>query len=177
MINTERLYLRKFVENDSEALYDYLSNEEVHKFEPYSAFTLEEAVIEAKKRSESDLYLAVCLKENDQLIGNLYFAPDGPLHLSTYSLGYVFNPKYQRMGYATEACNAILDYGFNKLGLHRVVAYCNCLNERSWKLMERLGMRREAFMLENIYFKFDEFNKPIWVNSYQYAILKKEYLK
>lgn len=175
MIKTNRLYLRKFQENDGEALYDYLSKEKVHKYEPYSAFTLEEAIAEAKKRSESDMYLAVCLKENDKLVGNLYFAPDGPEHLNTYSLGYVFNPKYQRLGYATEACRGVLDYGFKELGLHRVVAYCNCLNERSWKLMERLGMRREATMIENIYFKLDQNNKPLWVNSYQYALLDKEY--
>lgn len=175
MIESKRLYLRQFKESDTEALYDYLSNPEVTRFEPYPPFSYEQAKEEAIYRSKDPSFFAICLKENDQLIGNLYFAPEEPRYVKTYTLGYVLNPKYQGKGFATEACKEMLKHAFIEMGLHRVVAYCNQKNEKSWKLLERLGMRREGAMLKNIYFKKDEQGKPIWANSYQYAILSEEY--
>ncbi|MDZ5034798.1 N-acetyltransferase, partial [Clostridium perfringens] len=50
-------------------------------------------------------------------------------------------------------------------------------NEHSWKLLERLHMRREGLLLKNIYFKTDINGEPIWLDTYEYAILKKEWCK
>lgn len=53
----------------------------------------------------------------------------------------------------------------------------NPLNESSWKLLERLGMRREGYLVQNIYFKKDNNDQPIWVDTFEYGILATEWLK
>ncbi|MTL92046.1 N-acetyltransferase, partial [Turicibacter sanguinis] len=63
------------------------------------------------------------------------------------------------------------------LGARRIVAMCSPLNESSWKLLERIGMRYEGTLLQNVYFKKDEEGKPIWLDTYEYAILKSEWIK
>ena len=73
-IETERLTIRRFKEEDWEDLYEYLSDEEVVRYEPYQVFSIEAAKREAKSRAESPGFLAVCLKENQKVIGNIYFA-------------------------------------------------------------------------------------------------------
>ncbi len=144
--------------------------------EPYGTMTYDEAVRRsARIWDQPTFFFAVCLKGDDQLIGNLYFAPEGPPRLKTYTLGFVFHPAYQKKGYATEACLAILSHGFLELGLHRIVASCDQDNVRSWQLLERLNMRREGSMMKNVYFKYDDKGQPRWVNSYHYAILEESF--
>ena len=106
------------------------------------------------------------------LIGNLYL---GKRQFDTFELGYVFNRNWQMYGYATESASALLDYAFGTLKAHRVIAECNPLNYRSHKLMERLGMRREAELKKNVYFKKDSFGNPIWQDTLQYAVLNEEW--
>ncbi len=173
-LETERLVIRRFKEEDWKDLYEYLSDEEVVRYEPYQAFSIEASQNEAKSRAESPAFLAVCLKENNKLIGNIYFAKQ---EFKTWEIGYVFNRAYQGRGYATEAANAVIAYGFNTRGARRIVAMCNPLNTASWRLLERLGMRREGHLKQNIYFKKDEKGNPIWSDTYEYAILKDEYIK
>ncbi len=173
-LETERLVIRRFKEEDWKDLYEYISDEEVVRYEPYQAFSIEASQNEAKSRAESPAFLAVCLKENNKLIGNIYFAKQ---EFKTWEIGYVFNRAYQGRGYATEAANAVIAYGFNTRGARRIVAMCNPLNTASWRLLERLGMRREGHLKQNIYFKKDEEGNPIWSDTYEYAILKDEYIK
>ena len=138
IMETERLIIRKFKIDDWEDLYEYLSQEMVVKYEPYDIRTQDESKQEAIKRSQQDVFWAVCLKENNKLIGNLYFEQQDPKKFFTWELGYVFNFEYWGKGYATEACKMILDYGFKQLKARRIIAMCNPLNTASWKLMERL---------------------------------------
>ncbi len=116
-------------------------------------------------------------KKNNKLIGNVYFAQQEPKDFLTWELGYVFNSFYHGKGYATEACKRIIEFGFIELAARRIVAMCNPENIASWKLMERLNMRREGHLLKNIYFKKDVKGKPIWNDTYEYAILSDEYVK
>ncbi|MBE6054852.1 MAG: GNAT family N-acetyltransferase [Clostridium sartagoforme] len=170
-LETDRLVIRKFREGDGEDLYEYLSNEEVVKFEPYKTFSREQAYAEAERRSGDNNFLAVCLK-NGKLIGNLYFHKDS---FETYEVGYVFNRNYWGNGYATEALKALIKYAFEELGVRRIIAMCDPKNHNSWKLLERVGMRREGTLLQNVYFFTDENNNPIWKDTYEYAMLKDEY--
>jgi RimJ/RimL family protein N-acetyltransferase len=75
------------------------------------------------------------------------FNQEEPIEFKTWELGYGFNPKFYGQGYATEACKRILKYGFEEKNAHRIVAEVNVKNESSWKLLERLSMRREGHML------------------------------
>ncbi len=174
MINllTERLHIRGFRAEDWKDLYEYLSDEQVIKYEPYDAFTEEESRHEAAKRSKNEDFLAVCLKDTDKVIGNLYFSEQG---FGTWELGYVFNAAYQGNGYASEAAAALLQDAFLNHGIRRVVAVCNPENGPSWRLLERLGMRREGHLLQNIFFRKDEHGEPIWQDTYEYAILADEW--
>lgn len=173
-ITTDRILIRKFQEADWKDLYEYLSDETVVIYEPYEVYTQEQAKEEAKYRSENDCFYAVCIKETGKLIGNLYFAKGD---FDTWELGYVFNQNYWGHGYATESAKALLDTAFSNFGARRVIAGCDQLNHHSWKLLERLGMRREGAQLQNIYFKKDQEGNPIWVDSYRYAVLKSEWMK
>lgn len=170
-IKTERLVIRRFKAEDWRDLHQYLSNPNVVKFEPYGVFSEEASKQEAINRTENEAFWAVCLK-NGKLIGNLYL---GKQDFDTWVLGYVFNDEFQNNGYATESAKAILNYAFTCLGARRIIALCNPLNIASWKLLERLEMRREGHLLKNIYFRTDESNQPIWQDTYEYAMLSEEW--
>ncbi len=172
---TDRLIIRRFAPEDGEALYDYLSLEEVVKYEPYGVFTLEASGKEARCRANNDAFWAVCLKGDDRLIGNVYLKCVEPGHLRTWEIGYVFNPKFYKNGYATESCSRLMEYAFIERDAHRITAHCNPENTPSWKLLQRLGMRRESHLLKNMYFRKDVQGRPIWHDTYGYGLLEKEW--
>ena len=173
-IETERLIIKKFKPDDWQDLYEYLSQEVVAKYEPYDVFSEEESRQEAVRRSKNDKFWAVCLKDCGKLIGNIYLSKQ---EFDTWELGYVFNAKFHGKGYATESAKAMVDYAFKNKNARRIIAMCNPSNTASWKLLERLNMRREGYLIKNIYFKKDSKGDPIWLDTYEYAILSEEWLK
>lgn len=177
MMETERLLIRRFEASDWKDLYDYLSDEDVVKFEPYSAYTVEQCKTEAKWRADQDFFLAVCLKSTGKLIGNVYFQRQEPAELLTWEIGYVFNAGYQKKGYAAESCAAVIKNAFDNLQARRIVAMCDPQNTASWRLLERLSFRREGYLLKNIFFEKDAYGNPIWKDTYEYAILANEWNK
>ena len=173
-METERLMIRRFRPDDSKDLHEYLSQEETVQYEPYDIFTEEDSKQEALNRSANDAFWAVCLKSSEKLIGNIYLAEQA---FETWELGYVFNADLLGHGYATEAVSALIGYAFEERNAHRIAAMCNPLNERSWRLLERVGMRREGWLLQNTYFKKDAQGIPIWQDTYEYAVLRNEWMK
>ena len=171
-METERLIIRRFIPEDKRDLYEYLSQKETVEFEPYDIFTEDAAEEEAKKRSENPDFWAVCLKESRKLIGNIYLSKRD---FDEWELGYVFNRDYCGKGYATEAAGFLLNDVFKNQNAHRVTAMCNPVNERSWKLLERLKFRREGHLKRNIWFKKDNDDKPIWQDTFIYGILASEW--
>lgn len=172
-LSTERLIIRKFSEDDGEDLYEYFSNPKVLEFEPYKPFTKDEAYKEAGRRADDERFLAVCLKSG-KLIGNLYFSKGD---FETWEVGYVFNEKYWGNGYASESLLALIKHAFSSLKVRRIIAQCDPKNTPSWKLLERVGMRREGTLLQNVYFFTDEEGNPIWKDTYEYGILQTEYME
>ncbi len=170
---TPRLALRRFRAADAPALHAYLSRREAVEFEPYGTMTPDECERLAADRAEDERFLAVCLRTG-ALIGNLYVAPEGPSHWRTWTIGYVMNPAHWGRGYATEAAAAMVDELFDGRDAHRVVARCDPRNTRSWRLLERLGMRREAHLLAAASFADDADGRPIWHDVFQYALLAGE---
>ena len=175
-LQTERLILRRFTHGDWMDLHEYLSDENVVKYEPYGVLTADDCVLEAQRRSEDEAFRAVCL-ENDKLIGNVYFKRQEPTEYLTWEIGFVFNAQYQKKGYASEACRRILRYAFEELGAHRIIGMCNPENSASRRLMERLGMRREGQLKKSAFFSKAPDGKPLWHDAYQYAILEEEWFK
>lgn len=172
--DTERLTLRPFTPGDGPALHGYLSQPQAVEFEPYDAFTLEDAMAAASARAEDPAFVAVCRRQDGRMIGNLYAAPHAHPDWATWEIGYVFDPQIWGQGYASEACGALLDVLFRERGAHRVVAMCNPVNTRSWALLERLGMRREAHMIDAASFVTAEDGTPVWHDTFQYAVLAEE---
>ncbi len=173
MITTPRLMIRRFLPSDAAELHEYLSDQQVVKYEPYDPLSYAECVKEAQRRAYDDGFWAVCLKDSGKLIGNIYFARQ---EYEAFELGFVFNAAYQGKGYAYESAKAVMEYAFLSLGARRIIAMCNPDNSKSWSLLERLGLRREGHFKQNVYFRKDEHGHPIWQDTFVYAILAKEWL-
>ncbi|MBR5294734.1 MAG: GNAT family N-acetyltransferase, partial [Oscillospiraceae bacterium] len=93
----------------------------------------------------------------------------------TFSPCWMLNPGYHGKGYAYEAAKAFFDYLFGEKGARRIYAYTEDYNLPSQHLCEKLGMRREGLFREFVSFVNDAEGKPVYENTYQYAILKKEW--
>ncbi|KOO47473.1 GNAT family N-acetyltransferase [Priestia koreensis] len=173
-IETNRLLLRNFHKADSDYLLEYLANPRVNCFLEERICTLEDAINTIEKRKKDDSFIAVCLKEDNSLIGELFYLKEDP---DTYSVGWNFNAKYEGHGYANESVKAFFTYLFTDLGARRLYAYVEDTNYRSQKLCERLGMRQEGYFIEFISFTEHEDGTPKYENTFQYALLSKEWLK
>jgi RimJ/RimL family protein N-acetyltransferase len=140
-------------------------------FEPYTFEECEKAV---NARLLDDTLWVVELKEMGKVIGDLCYRKGD---YETYEIAYDFNENYGKKGYATEACEVLITHIFTVLKGRRLYVGCNEENENSWKLLERLGFRREAHCIEDVAFKQDANGIPLYVNSYFYALLSREWPK
>lgn len=174
MIVTPRLLIRPFMEEDAEQLHEYLCNPAIYRYEPGEPVSLEQARAIARERSQGRDFWAVGLVSTHCLAGHLYFKQIEPLELLTWELGYIFNPAYQRQGYATESAAALVHYGFEHWGMHRVVAHCNPDNIASWRVLEKIGMTREGHLRQNIFFRRDANDSPLWTDSFEYGLLHED---
>lgn len=171
-IETERLILRNYRPEDTDDYYEYMRLEStaLHEdFEPYSLRQCEEAV---QSRLTDDTFLVAALRESGKVIGDVCYRPG---EYETYEIAYDFNENYGKKGYATEACRALVSYIFRELGGRRLYVGCNEENVSSWKLLERLGFRREAHCIEDVAFQQDANGNPVYVNSYFYGLLRREW--
>jgi ribosomal-protein-alanine N-acetyltransferase len=171
-IETKRLILRNFMLEDVDDFYEYMSLESTAKYDCFDPMTYDECVASVKRRIEKDTFMAVVLKGNGKVIGDVSFTKGD---YDTFEISYDFNEKFHNMGYATEASIAMLNHIFYELDGRRVYAECNDDNFSSIKLLERMGMRREGYLIEDVTFKNDENGNPIYISSYLYAILKREW--
>jgi [ribosomal protein S5]-alanine N-acetyltransferase len=170
-IDTGRLTVRSFQEADAADLHEYLSLPATYVFEPGGPVTMEEAQRLARERSAGIDFLAVVLKAESKMIGHLYFHRIDPQEFMTWELGFIFNPGYQRKGYCTEASRALVEYACAARQVHKVVAFCNPLNLASWKVLEKIGMKREGCFEKKAFFKRDAAGNPIWHDCWAFGLL------
>lgn len=175
-IETERLRLRPFSRGDVDAVFAYRQRPDVARYlmdEPMTRETCTEAVqfrvSQFAFSAESDkIFLAVERRDDGVMLGEVSLVlRDRPARQA--ELGYIFNPDVHGAGYATEAAGRLLELGFEGAGLHRIFARCAAANARSWRLMERLGMRREAEFREHALVKGG------WDHELIYALLEEEW--
>ncbi len=169
IVETERLILRRYKKSDLKDLYEYLSDSDVVKYEPYKPMTMSEVENNLDWRISTDEMIAVELKSNHKMIGNVYL---GKRDFESLEMGYVFNKEYWGKGYAKESCMELIELAFSN-GIHRIFAECDPQNIGSWKLLESLEFEKEAHLKKNVYFWKDDNNKPIWKDTYIYAKLNK----
>jgi len=175
-IDTERLIVRRMEDRDVGDCVECYSHPELRRFSSRDAFTEEEArelvafhQSLAAGTEREWLKLAVELKAERKMIGDVCIKV-----LSSKDkqgeIGWFFNPQYHKQGFATEAARALVMFGFTTLRLHRLTARCYVENTQSFRLMERLGMRREALFREVMLLKGS------WHDQFAYAILKDEWV-
>lgn len=175
-ILTERLRLRPFSRGDVDAVFAYRRLDEVARYLFDVPLSREECALAIQQRigqvaleaQDDKIILAVEQTASGILIGEVSLIWRS-VDARQGEMGWIFDPAHQGQGYATEAANAILDLGFGPGDMHRVSARCDVRNEASWRLMERLGMRREAHFREHAIFKSE------WDEEYIYAILWQEW--
>jgi RimJ/RimL family protein N-acetyltransferase len=124
--------------------------------------------LKTKRVGRDSIEVAVELRSDNYLIGGMRITFLDCTN-RTADFGYTFNRRYWNNGYATEGTRALLHLAFSNLKLHRVWATCDVRNHASYRVMEKLGMRREAL------FKRDVLQKGEWRDSYLYAVLAEEW--
>lgn len=176
-IHTSRLVLRHLRGPDLETFLAYRNDPAVARYQSWESFNRAEATafiarqgLQEPARPGQWLQIAIALRETDALIGDcaLKVNRDDPRQAT---IGITVSRPSQGQGFATEALAALLDDLFLKLQLHRVVADTDPENDASWRLLERLGMRREAHLRQSLWFK------GRWTDEYLYAVLEEEWAR
>ncbi|HEX4466151.1 MAG TPA: GNAT family N-acetyltransferase [Solirubrobacteraceae bacterium] len=176
-VATARLLLRPLSVSDIDALVAYRSLEEVCRFVPFEPMSAEAVTSRLREgwsrrtiAAEGDaVTLGVELVQARQLIGDVVLFFRSAEHRSG-EVGWVFHPGFSGRGYATEAAHALLHLAFDDLRLHRVIARIDARNDASLRLGARLGMRQEAHLISNEWFKGD------WSDEIDVALLEHEWV-
>lgn len=170
-ILTERLRLREFEMEDWRAVHAYQQDPRYLQYYPWSTRSgrdVREFVRMFLDQQAGDprtkFQLAITLRQTGELIGNVGVRKESASR-SVADMGYEITPGHWGQGYATEAAAAMLRFGFEQLELHRIWAQCIADNVSSWRVMEKIGMKREAQFYRNEWFK------DRWWNTLVYAAL------
>lgn len=190
LVETQRLLLRPFCENDAADVLEYLGGPLPHCFAALKLDNLDEVRAEMVKRSgDTEYCFAIVLKETGKVIGEIDASPSTyrPPRLysreaapetppDTFSPCLILNAAYQGCGYACEATYAFYDYLFTRKGVRRIYAYVDDYNARSRHLCEKMGLRREGVFREFVSFVNDADGNPVYEDTIQYAVLKREWM-
>jgi RimJ/RimL family protein N-acetyltransferase len=171
---TDRLVLRPFREGDEPDVLAYRSRLDVVRYMPTDplrparagAFIAERLAATRIAADEGKIILAVEL--DGRVIGDV-LVKAGKLADRQAEIGWAFNPQFHGRGLATEAARELLVMAFGELDMHRAWAQLDPRNAASARLCERLGMRREAYFREDIWFKAE------WGDTAIYALLAAEW--
>lgn len=168
--------LREFTESDCEAVHVFASDAEVVRFQDWGPNSVEQtrdfiaqARDAASEESRTRYALAVILQNcgNATLIGSCELVVEREHEAGI--IGYSLARQHWGRGYATEAASLLLRLGFDSLGLHRISATADIRNVASWRVLEKVGMRREAHFREHMR------QRGEWRDSVVYAILEGEW--
>ena len=177
-LESDRLCYGKFSEEDFPVVVDWLSHAENMKYrlggprnEAEVRTYLDEAIAHANADDCCHYEYAVRLKTDRSLIGAavLLNLPDMP------EIGWTIHRHYWRQGYGTEIGKTMLRLGFEKLGLRRIIAGCHAENHGSYKIMEHIGMRREAHFVKAQLSSGAPGHACEWCDRFQYALLQEEW--
>ena len=175
-LETERLILREFKRSDFAAVHSYASSIENVIYmiwgpnnEDQTKAFINMAIIDAHENPCTDYQYAVVTKNTGNLIGACNISLSG----NEAEIGWIIHRDHWKQGYGTEAGEALLRFGFEELRLHRIIAHCYAENTGSYRLMEKIGMRREGLFLESRP-AFKSSDKE-YGDELSYAILEREW--
>ncbi|MFI1714645.1 GNAT family N-acetyltransferase [Streptomyces sp. NPDC053513] len=175
-VSTERLLLRRFTPDDLDDLYAYQGLPDVARYLYRPPLTREQCAQLLARRTAGTawaedgdaLAVAVCPAGEAKVVGEVTLKLAGA-RTRQVEIGWSLNPAYEGRGYATEAARATAGSAFAELGAHRLFARLDVLNTGSVRVCERLGMRREAHLVEN------DLDGERWGSEYVYATLAREW--
>lgn len=157
-LNTPRLLLRKLKADDAADMFEYASDPEVAREVTWGAHrTIEDSrgfldcVLRKYENRETSEW-GLELKESGKLIGTCGFVWWRPEHARA-EIGYALSRVYWGRGLMCEAVNAVIDFAFDKMKLHRLEARCNDTNPASEKVMLKCGMKYEGLLRDAVYEK------------------------
>ncbi|MBR6688451.1 MAG: ribonuclease HI [Clostridia bacterium] len=174
-LETERLKLRLFKDTDVDALYEACSDEKVTRFLSFDTYTsmddaynrIEFLKEEYEKLIEPPVW-AITLKGENKAIGSINYLHVKEKH-SVAEIGYWLASKYWNKGIMTEAVKGVLKFGFENMGLNKVIIQCDARNTGSYRVMEKCGLVYEGTLRQ------ERFSKGEFVDIKTYSMLKEEY--
>jgi RimJ/RimL family protein N-acetyltransferase len=175
-LETKRLILRKFTEDDFAAVHNYASCAEniVHMIwgpnnEEQTRDFIRMAIGRANETPCINYQYAAIAKDTNSLIGACDIALTG----DEAEIGWILHRAYWKQGYGTEMGKELLRFGFDELGLRRILAHCDAENIGSYRIMEKIGMRREGCFIEGR--PAHKMSDKKYSDELSYAILKDEW--
>ncbi|WP_418908622.1 GNAT family N-acetyltransferase [Glutamicibacter endophyticus] len=155
LLHTERLRLRELSTEDFAAVHAFASDPEVCRYSPWGPNSeqqtrdfIHSAIAEADRHPRTRFTLAI--ECNTQVIGAASFTR---LDAEHGEIGYTLERNFWSRGYATEAAQALLDWALNTGGCLSVIATCRPENIGSWRVLEKIGMRRESLLAQHIWIR------------------------
>ncbi|XGV94727.1 MAG: GNAT family N-acetyltransferase [Leptolyngbya sp. BL-A-14] len=173
---TNQLVIRRMEKADLPDFLDYQTHPDVLRYMPVKPLTQEQAINFLTRQAVAEIgdeggyiVFAIHHKDDKKMIGEVSINIL-PKAQSKGEIGWSLHPNYQGRGYATEAAQVLLAYGFMHHKLHRITSICDTRNRASSRLMERLGMRCEGHLRQS------QFINGAWQDEYIYALLLEEWL-
>jgi len=175
-LETTRLILRACLATDAQLIMDLRSDPRVLSYMDTAAFT---SIDQAQKfvdqkiedwKNAKGISWVITLKADKSAIGDItYWRIMAKDHRA--EIGYSLKPEYWQKGYMTEALTTILQWGFQTLGLHSVLADINPHNSASRNLLQKVGFEKEGYLKENYYFNGQ------YLDSEIYGLTEKKFIK
>ena len=172
---TERLTLRPATAADADAMFAYRSLEPVARWMTQQPTDVDAWRADFGKRGPYALMILL----DGEPVGDLFLKTEDAWAQAEVrerardvfaEIGWCLAPAAEGNGYATEAVRDLLAIAFDGLGLRRVLANCFADNEPSWRLMERIGMRRESHTVRDNLHRDGQ-----WYDGLTYAMLAEEW--
>jgi RimJ/RimL family protein N-acetyltransferase len=173
-LRTPRLVLRELAESDAAAANVYESDPQVVRYQSHAPRTLDQSLayirrVHAETAASTPRRLFdLAVTREGTLVGRIGLHITDP-DSGQAALWYILHPAHWGHGYIPEAARALLSFGFGELGLHRVMVDTDPRNLASIRVAQKLGMRKEAHLVENVFLKGE------WCDSLIFAILKREW--
>lgn len=175
---TERLELRRFAAEDLDPFYAYEKLVETARYGLHDPFSYEECMrrvgLYAQQNAEKEgdwTSFAIRPNGSAKMVGHIALkwgggGLEGSSPERVGELGWTLDPAAQGHGYATEAARAVMEFALNDLGFRRIEAHIDVRNDASAAVCERLGMTREAILVDNMYLKGE------WTTEAIYAVVR-----
>ena len=176
-VRTERLLIRRVSPDDAAAIWRYRRLPDVYEW--ITTAPADEPAFDAYFTDPHRQAVTLAVEHDGLVIGDLYLHVEDAWAQTEVKesargvqaeIGWAFDPAYGHRGLAGEAVAAMFGICFAGLGLRRVVANCFSDNVPSWRLMERVGMRRETHALSESLHRSGR-----WLDGYGYALLAEEW--